>query len=73
MARLSEIIISWWLFITSQFSFDFITTNIMTKQRGKSTKELEQLMKNLTTKMQEVTSNVAVSEKNQKQYVRLQL
>ena len=73
MARLSEIIISWWLFITSQFSFDFITPNIMTKQRGKSTKELEQLMKNLTTKMQEVTSNVAVSEKNQKQYVRLQL
>ena len=28
-------IISWWLFIASQFSFDFIAPNIMTEQKGK--------------------------------------
>ena len=34
MTTLSEMIILWWLFIASQFSFDFITPNIMTKQKG---------------------------------------
>ena len=65
-------VILWWLFIASQFSFDFVVRNMM-KQKGRGTKELEQFMKHLSTKIQEVTSNVAVTEKNEKQYVRLQL
>ena len=32
---MTEMIISWWLFMASQFSFDFIAPNIMTKQKGK--------------------------------------
>ena len=39
---------------------------------GKDTRELEQL-KHLSTKIQEVTSNVAITEKNEKQHGRLQL
>ena len=39
---------------------------------GKDTKEFEQL-KHLSTKIQEVTSNVAITEKNEKQHGRLQL
>ena len=39
MVTLSEIIILWWLFIASQFAFDFIGTNIMTKEI-RNTKEL---------------------------------
>ena len=35
MAMLSEMIILWWLFIASQFSFDFIARNIMKKQKEK--------------------------------------
>ena len=35
MAMLSEMIILWWLFIASQFSFDFIAPNIMKKQKEK--------------------------------------
>ena len=31
----SKMIILWWLFIISQFSFDFVAPNIMTKQKGK--------------------------------------
>ena len=34
MARLSEMIILWWLFIASQFSFDFIAPSIMTKLKA---------------------------------------
>ena len=41
-------------------------------KKGKDTKELDQL-KHLSTKIQEVTKNVAITEKNEKQYVRLQL
>ena len=66
-------IILWWLFITSQFSYDLIVPNIMMKQKGKGYQGLEQLMKLLSTKIQEVTSNVAIDEKNGKQYVRLHL
>ena len=42
------------------------------KGREEGTKELEQL-KHLSTKIQEVTSNVVISEKNEIQYVKLQL
>ena len=42
-------------------------------KKRKGTKELEQLMRHLSTTIQEVTSNVAVTEKNETQYVRLQL
>ena len=35
MAMLLKMIISWWLFIASLFPFDFITSNIMTEQKGK--------------------------------------
>ena len=35
MATLSKMIILWWLFTFSQFSFDFIVRNIMMKQKGK--------------------------------------
>ena len=35
MATLSKMIILWWLFTLSQFSFDFIVRNIMMKQKGK--------------------------------------
>ena len=35
MAKFFEMIILWWLFIASQFSFDFIAPNIMAKQKGK--------------------------------------
>ena len=35
MGTLSEMIILRWLFIISQFPFDFIVPNIMTKQKGK--------------------------------------
>ena len=41
-------------------------------KKGKGTKELDQL-NHLSTKIQEVTKNVAITEKNEKQYVRLQL
>ena len=34
MTTLFEMIILWWLFIISQFSFDFVAPNIMTKQKG---------------------------------------
>ena len=44
MVTLSEIIILWWLFIASQFAFDFIGTNIMTKEI-RNTKELEESSK----------------------------
>ena len=44
----------------------------MTEQKGKGTKELEQL-KLLSMKIQKVTLNVAIAEKNEKHYVRLQL
>ena len=44
----------------------------MTEQKGKDTTELDQL-KHFSTKIQEVTSNVAITEKNEKQYVKLQL
>ena len=39
--------------------------------KGKITKELE--LKHLCTKIRDVTSNVAIAEKNWKQYVRLPL
>ena len=41
-------------------------------KKGKGTKELEQ-SKRFSTNIQEVTSNVAITEKNEKQNVRLQL
>ena len=44
----------------------------MTEQKGKGYQILEQL-KYLSTKIQEVISNVVITEKNEKQYVRLQL
>ena len=59
--------------MVSQFSFDFIAPNIITNQKGRGAKELEQLMKHFSTKIQEVTSNVVIAKKNEKQYVRLQL
>ena len=43
----------------------------MTKQKGKW-QELEQL-KPFSKKIQEFTLNIAITEKNEKQYVRLQL
>ena len=39
----------------------------MTKQKEKSIKESEQLMKHLSTKIQEVASNVVITEENEKQ------
>ena len=69
-----KIIIFWWLFIASQFPFDYIAYKHGTK-RGrvpknseKGTKELDRL-KCLSTKIQEVTSNVVITGKNEKQYV----
>ena len=41
-------------------------------QNNDDTKELEKL-KHLSMKTQEATSNVAITEKNEQQYVRLQL
>ena len=35
MATLSKMIILWWLFIASQFTFDFIMPNTMMEQKGK--------------------------------------
>ena len=61
MAMLSKTIILWWLFIASQFPFDFITPNIMAEQKGKEY-QLEQL-KHLSKKIQEVTLNAAISKK----------
>ena len=63
-------IVLWWLFIASQFPFDYILPIIMMEQNMKMSKELDPL-KHLSTKMQEVTSNVPITEKNEKQYIRL--
>ena len=60
----------WWLFIASQFPFDYILPIIMMEQNMKKSKKLDP-SKHLSTKMQEVTSNVAITEKNEKQNVRL--
>ena len=59
-----------WIFIALQFPSDFIALNVMTKQKGKG--HLKQL-KHLSTKIQESTSNVAITEENEKEYARLQL
>ena len=42
------------------------------KQMGRGAKELEQL-KHLSTKILESTTNVMITKKNEKQYIRLQL
>ena len=42
-----------------------ISLDIMTEKKGKSTKELEQL-RYLNMKMQEVTLNAAITQKNEK-------
>ena len=44
----------------------------MTEQKGKGTKELEEL-KHLSMKIQKVTLNVATTQKNEKHCVSLQL
>ena len=70
MATLSEMVILWLLFIASQFSIDYIAQQYNDEaKKGSGTKELEQL-KLLSTKIQEVTSNVTITEKNEKQYTR---
>ena len=43
MATFSKIVTLWWLFIASQFPFDFIALNIMTQQKRMGTMELEKL------------------------------
>ena len=61
-------ILSWWLFfIASQFTHWFITYRLiwLWSQNGKGTKELEE-PKHLSTKIQEVTSNIVIIEKNEK-------
>ena len=54
--------------------FDFIAPNIMRKQKGKECQIIrasdEEVM---STKIQEVTSNVTITKKKEKQFVRLQL
>ena len=45
---------------------------IWRRKKEKGSEELDQL-EHLSTKIQEVTSDVAITEKNEKQYVRLQL
>ena len=58
------------LFIASQFLLDFTAPDVTTKQKGKG---LEKQLEHLSTKIQESSSNVAITEKNEKQYVRLYL
>ena len=56
-------IILWWLFIASQLPFDY---NVQYNNKAKNKrghKELEQL----STKIQEVTLNVPITAKNEKQ------
>ena len=45
----------------------------MTKQKEKGYQEIEAIDDNLSTKIQDVTTSVSVTEKNEKQYFRLQL
>ena len=52
----------WWIFIASQFPFDFIVPNVMTELKKKGYQELEQL-KHLSMKMQEFASNIVITEK----------
>ena len=67
MATLSEIIVLW--LAVHRFTTNFhmvISSNIMTERKmGRDTKELEQF-KHLSTKT-DVTSTVAITEKNEKQ------
>ena len=56
------------IFIASQFPFDFITP----KGKGcQGSKAIEAFI--FSTKIQEVTSNIVITAKNEKQYVRQQL
>ena len=57
-----KIITLLWLYIASQFPLGFIGLNIMTKQKGKG--RLRQL-EHLGTKIQESTSNVAITGKKE--------
>ena len=61
------------LFIASQFPFDFIAPHIMTEQIGKGYQGIRAIeaFEHLSMNKQEVTSNVVIPEKNEKQYVRL--
>ena len=63
----SKMIILWWQLYASRFPGGYITQYIDGRKRG--TKYVEQL-KHLSIKIQEVTSTLAITKKNEKQYIR---
>ena len=67
---LSKMIIFCWLLIASQFTFDIIAPNIMTEQKGKGYQGIGTIE---VFEYKNTRSNVVITEKNEKQYVRLQL
>ena len=65
-------IILWWLFIAAQFPFDFIVPNIMAEQNRNEYQGIRSA-EAFEYENKQVPSNITITEKNEKQCVRLQL